>query len=95
MADPDSGCWPLLYFVVALTSAATVATNQFHKWRTQGKGFTFARWRTHAARFGTATSQTASYPALHTLLHHQRLAQSALNRVNFFRRLEATLALSA
>jgi len=79
----------------ALMTAATVATNQFHKWAHQESPSGFARWlQRHHLVLGVA----------HHKLHHTQpfdmnycitngWLNPLLNKLKFFRRLEATLGL--
>jgi hypothetical protein len=91
---PDSGLLAFAVICVALTSAATVATNQFHKWAHQERVSTFARW--------LQRTRLVLEPRHHKLHHTEPFnmhycitngwLNPLLNKVNFFRRLEATLA---
>lgn len=78
----------------ALMAAATVATNQFHKWAHQEAPSVFARW--------LQRKRLVLEPAHHKLHHtapfemHYCITTGwlnpLLNKIKFFRRLEATLA---
>src|SRR6266851_6717593 len=91
---PESGLLAFAVICVALTSAATVATNQFHKWAHQEKVSAFARW--------LQRMRLVLEPSHHKLHHTEPFNKHycitngwlnpLLNKVNFFRRLEATLA---
>jgi hypothetical protein len=87
----------LLAFVVvclALMAAATVATNQFHKWAHQESPSAFARW--------LQRKRLVLEPQHHKQHHTQPFnvnycitngwLNPLLNKLKFFRRLEATLA---
>ncbi|MBA2703249.1 MAG: hypothetical protein H0U60_05280 [Blastocatellia bacterium] len=91
---PESGLLAFVVICVALTSAATVATNQFHKWAHQEKVSGFAR---RLQRMRLVLEPT------HHKLHHtdpfnmhycitNGWLNPLLNKIKFFRRLEATLA---
>jgi hypothetical protein len=90
---PKSGLLAFSVFSFALTAAATVATNQFHKWAHQESPSSFARW--------LQRKRLVLEPQHHQLHHTQPFDMNycitngwlnpLLNRVKFFRRLEATL----
>ncbi|MDQ2974023.1 MAG: fatty acid desaturase family protein [Acidobacteriota bacterium] len=79
--------------VIALMAAATVATNQFHKWAHQESPPAFARW--------LQRNRIVLEPSHHKLHHtppfemHYCITTGwlnpLLNKIKFFRRLEATL----
>jgi hypothetical protein len=90
---PESGL--LAFSVVSFTmvTAATVATNQFHKWAHQENPSSFARW--------LQRKRLVLEPEHHKLHHTQPFninycitngwLNPLLNKLKFFRRLEATL----
>jgi ubiquitin-conjugating enzyme E2 variant len=90
---PDSGLLAFSVVCFALTAAATVATNQFHKWAHQESPSAFARW--------LQRKRLVLEPAHHKLHHTQPFNMNycitngwlnpVLNKLKFFRRLEATL----
>jgi hypothetical protein len=90
---PDSGLLAFSVFCFALTAAATVATNQFHKWAHQESPSALARW--------LQRKRLVLEPQHHKLHHTQPFnvnycitngwLNPLLNRLKFFRRLEATL----
>jgi len=91
---PHSGLLAFSVISFALMAAATVATNQFHKWAHQETPSAFARWlqqrrlvlepehhkRHHTKPFDTNYCITNGW------------LNPLLNRLKFFRRLEAALA---
>jgi hypothetical protein len=91
---PESGLLAFAVVCVALTSAATVATNQFHKWAHQESVSRFARW--------LQRMRLVLEPRHHKLHHTEPFnmhycitngwLNPFLNKIKFFRRLEATLA---
>jgi hypothetical protein len=90
---PESALLAFSVFSFALTAAATVATNQFHKWAHQESPSSFARW--------LQRKRLVLEPEHHKLHHTQPFNMNycitngwlnpLLNKVKFFRRLEATL----
>lgn len=90
---PDSGWLSFAVASFALMTAATVATNQFHKWAHQENPSRLARW--------LQRHNLVLDPAHHKLHHTQPFDMNycitngwlnpVLNRLKFFRRLEATL----
>ncbi len=90
---PESGVVAFLVVCLALTAAATVATNQFHKWVHQVSPSSFARW--------LQRKRLVLEPQHHKLHHMQPFDMNycitngwlnpLLNKIKFFRRLEATL----
>ena len=91
---PHSGLLAFSVVSFALMAAATVATNQFHKWAHQESPSAFARWMQrrrlvlepeHHKRHHTKPFDT-NYCITNGWLN------PLLNRLKFFRRLEATLA---
>ena len=91
---PESALLAFAVVCVALISAATVATNQFHKWAHQESVSSFARW--------LQRMRLVLEPAHHKLHHttpfnkHYCITNGwlnpLLNKIKFFSRLEATLA---
>jgi len=92
---PESGLLAFVVICVALMAAATVATNQFHKWAHQESPSAFARW---------LQRKRLVLEPLHHKLHHTEpfnmhycitngWLNPLLNKLKFFRRLEATLHL--
>jgi len=91
---PESALLAFVVICVALTSAATVATNQFHKWAHQERVSAFARW--------LQRMRLVLEPSHHKLHHTEPFnmhycitngwLNPLLNKLKFFRRLEATLA---
>lgn len=90
---PESGLVAFSVFSFTLTAAATVATNQFHKWAHQESPSSFARW---------LQRKRLVLEPQHHKRHHTRpfdvnycitngWLNPLLNKVKFFRRLEATL----
>jgi ubiquitin-conjugating enzyme E2 variant len=91
---PESALLAFAVIVVALTSAATVATNQFHKWAHQE----------HVSRFARLLQRMRLVlePTHHKLHHTEPFnmhycitngwLNPLLNKIKFFRRLEAILA---
>jgi ubiquitin-conjugating enzyme E2 variant len=91
---PGSGLLAFSVFSFAVTATATVATNQFHKWAHQEHPSSFARWlqrhrlvlepqhhkRHHTEPFNVNYCITNGW------------LNPVLNKLKFFRRLEATLA---
>ena len=90
---PESGLLAFTVFSFALTAVATIATNQFHKWAHQENPSSFARW--------LQRKRLVLEPQHHKLHHTQPFdvnycitngwLNPLLNRLKFFRRLEATL----
>ncbi len=90
---PESGWLAFAVVCVSLMAIATVATNQFHKWAHQENPSSFARW--------LQRTRLVLDPAHHNLHHTEPFdmhycitngwLNPLLNRLNFFRRLEATL----
>ena len=90
---PDSGSLAFAVVCVALMAAATVATNQFHKWAHQESPGPLARW--------LQSKRLVLEPEHHALHHTQPFDMNycitngwlnpLLNKLRFFRRLEATL----
>ena len=91
---PNSGLLAFAAVSFALMGAATVATNQFHKWAHQETPSSFARW--------LQRKRLVLEPAHHKLHHTQPFnvnycitngwLNPLLNKLKFFRRLEATLS---
>jgi hypothetical protein len=89
----EHGLLAFAVLVIALMAAATVATNQFHKWAHQESPPAFARW--------LQRKRLVLEPAHHNLHHtppfemHYCITTGwlnpLLNKIKFFRRLEATL----
>lgn len=92
---PDSVWLAFIILNFALVSAATVATNQFHKWAHQESPSKFAQW--------LQRSRLILEPSHHQLHHtapfemHYCITNGwlnpILNKVKFFRRLETALRL--
>ncbi len=90
---PESGWLAFAVVWIALMAAATVATNQFHKWAHQESPSSFARW--------LQRTRLILEPSHHRVHHtdpfdmHYCITNGwlnpLLNRLKFFRRLEATL----
>jgi hypothetical protein len=90
---PESGWLAFAVVCVALMAAATVATNQFHKWAHQESPSPFARW--------LQRTRLVLEPSHHKVHHTEPFnmhycitngwLNPLLNRIKFFRRLEATL----
>lgn len=90
---PESGLLAFLVICLTLVSAATVATNQFHKWAHQENPSSFARW--------LQRKRLVLEPQHHHRHHTQPFnvnycitngwLNPLLNKLKFFRRLEATL----
>jgi hypothetical protein len=90
---PQSGLLAFSVVSLALMAVATVATNQFHKWAHQENPSSFARW--------LQRKRLVLEPQHHKLHHTQPFdvnycitngwLNPLLNRMKFFRRLEATL----
>jgi ubiquitin-conjugating enzyme E2 variant len=90
---PDSGWLAFSVVCLALVTAATVATNQFHKWAHQESPSSLARW--------LQRKRLVLEPQHHQLHHTHPFnvnycitngwLNPLLNRVKFFRRLEAAL----
>ncbi|HCX28389.1 MAG TPA: kua-ubiquitin conjugating enzyme hybrid localization domain protein [Blastocatellia bacterium] len=90
---PQSGWLAFTVVCVALVTVATVATNQFHKWAHQEHPSTVARW--------LQRTRLVLEPAHHQLHHTEPFNKHycitngwlnpLLNKIQFFRRLEATL----
>jgi hypothetical protein len=90
---PHSGWLAFAIISFALAAAATVATNQFHKWAHQESPSAFARW--------LQRKRLVLEPQHHKLHHTQPFdvnycitngwLNPILNRLKFFRRLEAAL----
>jgi hypothetical protein len=91
---PDSVLLAFSVISFALMSAATVATNQFHKWAHQESPSAFARW--------LQRKRLVLDPQHHKRHHTQPFnvnycitngwLNPLLNKLKFFRRLEATLS---
>ncbi len=92
---PESGWLAFAVVCVALMAAATVATNQFHKWAHQESPSSFARW--------LQRTRLVLEPAHHKVHHTEPFnmhycitngwLNPLLNKLKFFRRLETTLRL--
>lgn len=90
---PESGLLAFAVICVALMAAATVATNQFHKWAHQESPSALARW--------LQRTRLVLEPSHHKLHHTEPFnihycitngwLNPLLNKLKFFRRLEATL----
>jgi TMEM189-like protein len=90
---PQSGWLAFSAVCLALVAAATVATNQFHKWAHQESPSSLARW--------LQRKRLVLEPNHHQLHHTQPFdshycitngwLNPLLNKLQFFRRLEATL----
>jgi hypothetical protein len=90
---PQSGLLAFSVFSFALTAAATIGTNQFHKWAHQESPSALARW--------LQRKRLVLEPQHHKLHHTQPFnvnycitngwLNPLLNKLQFFRRLEATL----
>jgi len=90
---PESSLLAFSVVCFAFVAAATVATNQFHKWAHQENPSSFARW--------LQRKRLVLEPAHHKLHHTQPFnvnycitngwLNPLLNKLKFFRRLEATL----
>jgi hypothetical protein len=90
---PDSGLLAFSVVSFALMAAATVATNQFHKWAHQESPSSFARW--------LQRKRLVLEPQHHKRHHTQPFdinycitngwLNPILNRLKFFRRLEAVI----
>ena len=90
---PESRLLEFLVVCVALTATATVATNQFHKWAHQEHPSSLARW--------LQRRRLVLEPQHHKLHHTEPFNMNycitngwlnpVLNKLKFFRRLEATL----
>jgi TMEM189-like protein len=90
---PESSLLAFAVICVALMAAATVATNQFHKWAHQESPSAFARW--------LQRKRLVLGPSHHKLHHTEPFNRHCcitngwlnplLNKLKFFRRLEATL----
>ncbi len=92
---PESGWLAFAVICLGFVALATVATNQFHKWAHQESPSAFARW--------LQRTRLVLEPEHHQL-HHTRPFDTNycitngwlnpfLNKLKFFRRLEAALAL--
>ena len=92
---PESGWLAFVVLNVALMCAATVATNQFHKWAHQENPSSLARW--------LQRMRLVLEPSHHKLHHTEPFEMHycitngwlnpLLNKIKFFRRLEAALRL--
>lgn len=90
---PESGWLAFAVVSVSLMAVATVATNQFHKWAHQESPSAFARW--------LQRTRLVLDPSHHKVHHTEPFdmhycitngwLNPVLNKLNFFRRLEATL----
>ncbi len=90
---PQSGLLAFSVVCFAFVAAATVATNQFHKWAHQENPSSFARW--------LQRRRLVLEPQHHKLHHTEPFnvnycitngwLNPVLNKLKFFRRLEATL----
>lgn len=90
---PESGLLAFSAVCLTLMAAATVATNQFHKWAHQESPSSLARWLQH--------KRLVLEPRHHKLHHTEPFNMNycitngwlnpLLNKLKFFRRLEATL----
>jgi TMEM189-like protein len=90
---PESGWLAFLVVLIAIVSAATVATNQFHKWAHEEDPSTFARWlqRTRLVLEPSHHKQHHTEPFnVHYCITNGWL-NPLLNKIKFFRRLEAVL----
>jgi len=91
---PGSALLAFSVICLALMSAATVATNHFHKWAHQESPSSFARW--------LQRKRLVLEPRHHSVHHTQPFTVNycittgwlnpILNKLKFFRRLEAVLA---
>ncbi|MFN2492323.1 MAG: fatty acid desaturase CarF family protein [Pyrinomonadaceae bacterium] len=90
---PGSGWLAFTVVCAALMSAATVATNQFHKWAHQENPSSFARWlqRTRLVLEPSHHKQHHTEPFdMHYCITNGWL-NPLLSKLKFFRRLEALL----
>jgi ubiquitin-conjugating enzyme E2 variant len=94
-AIPGSGWLAFAVMCIAMTTVATVATNQFHKWAHQENPSSLARL--------LQRTRLVLEPAHHQLHHTEPFDKHycitngwlnpLLNKIRFFRALETTLAL--
>ena len=90
---PESGWLAFIVVCIALMAAATVATNQFHKWAHQENPSPFARWlqRTRLVLEPTHHNRHHTEPYnMHYCITNGWL-NPLLNKIKFFRRLETML----
>jgi plasmanylethanolamine desaturase len=92
---PESALLAFLVVCLVLVAAATVATNQFHKWAHQESPSSLARWlqRKRLVLEPQHHKQHHTPPFNKNYCITNGWLNPLLNRVKFFRRLEATLAL--
>jgi ubiquitin-conjugating enzyme E2 variant len=90
---PGSGLLAFFVICFALTSAFTVATNQFHKWAHQENPPRFARWlqRTRLVLEPNHHQQHHTRPFDSNYCITNGWLNPVLNRIRFFRTLESTL----
>ena len=90
---PGSGLVAFFVICFALTAAATVATNHFHKWAHQENPSRFARWlqRTRLVLEPNHHNDHHTQPFNVNYCITNGWLNPLLNRLKFFRRLEATL----
>lgn len=90
---PGSGLLAFFVICLTLTAAATVATNQFHQWAHQESPSRLARWlqRTRLVLEPTHHNQHHTQPFNTNYCITNGWLNPILNRLKFFRRLEATL----
>lgn len=91
---PESGWLAFAVFCLGVVALATVATNQFHRWAHEESPSAFARW--------LQRTRLVLEPQHHQLHHTQPFDTNycitngwlnpVLNKLKFFRRLEATLS---
>jgi hypothetical protein len=90
---PESGWLAFTVVCIALMTAATVATNQFHKWAHQENPSAFARWlqRTRLVLEPSHHKRHHTEPFnMHYCITNGWL-NPLLNKIKFFRRVEAIL----
>jgi hypothetical protein len=91
---PESVLLAFSVISFALMSAATVATNQFHKWAHQESPSAFARWlqRKRLVLDPQHHKRHHTYPFNVNYCITNGWLNPLLNKLKFFRRLEATLS---
>jgi ubiquitin-conjugating enzyme E2 variant len=92
---PHSGWLALIVVSLAVFAGASVATNQFHKWAHQEKSSAFARWL-QRARIVLEPSRHGRHHTEPFNMHYcitNGWLNPLLDRIKFFRSLEAALRL--
>ena len=95
LMGPAPGWLAFAVLLVTIMAAATVATNQFHKWAHEPESSAFVRWLQRSR----LVLEPAHHEVHHTTPHDSHYCitngwlNPFLNKINFFRRLESALSL--